>query len=265
MNVTRPDWAVLIDASATQWVWKGNRLFHVDAISQPYEPPRTGALRRMLLDHIYATHNASRPVRRCLERLLATLGPDDWAANIGAGLRRVHTRIINIDLHDSGVIDIITRGQKLPFNPGSLALAISQEVLEHLPDPQETIREVHRVLRPGGLFYCQVPFIIGYHHGPHDYWRFTREGIEQLFDPERWTIQQIGTAVGHGTGFYRIAVEFFAVTASALHRRLYIPAKAAFAVLLLPLKLADLLTRFAAESDRIPGGYFCVAMKRGDQ
>lgn len=262
MEGNRPDWASLVDASATAWEWRDNRLYHKEAISEPYHQPSVGRLRRMLLDHVYAAHNASRAVRGALDRLLRELRTDEWAANIGAGVKRLHSRVINVDLHDSEVIDVVTRGQKLPFASNSLALAISQEVLEHLPKPFETIREVHRVLKPGGRFYCQVPFVIGYHHGPHDYWRFTREGIEQLFNPDHWTVQQIGISVGHGTGFYRIAVEFFAVTASAVHRSLYIPTKAAFSILLLPLKFADLLTPFAAERDRIPGGYFCIAVKR---
>lgn len=263
MTDTRPQWETLLDETATQWEWRAGRLYHSDALTNPYQPPRMGFWRRVLLEHVYAAHNASRSVRRSLGRLLAELAPDEWALNIGAGLKRIHSRVINVDLHDSDVIDIVTRGQRLPFASDSLALAISQEVLEHLQDPQETIKEVHRVLKVGGRFYCQVPFIIGYHHGPHDYWRFTREGIEQLFDPQYWSIQEISTSVGHGTGFYRIAVEFFAVSASALHRKIYVPVKALFAIILLPLRAADLLTPFAAEADRIPGGYLCVATKRG--
>jgi SAM-dependent methyltransferase len=41
----------------------------------------------------------------------------------------------------------------LPFLSGSLAFAFSYEVLHHFPDPAPIIKEMHRVLSPGGYFY----------------------------------------------------------------------------------------------------------------
>jgi SAM-dependent methyltransferase len=221
-----------------------------------------GFARRLTLNRIYASHNSARSVRGALTKLLASLHPTDWAANVGAGSTHVHPQAINIDLFDEEGIDVVTRGHELPFSDGSLKLVVSQEVVEHLEKPAATISEVHRVLQRGGIFYCQVPFVIGYHPGPHDYWRFTKEGLPALFDAESWEVLETRISVGHGTGFYRIAVEFFAVTSSALHRALYLPTKAAMALLLFPLKLADLVTPYAPEADRIPGGYFCIVRKR---
>lgn len=256
-------WMALIDPRLSDWRWIDQRLHHEQAIIQPLPAFRMSFMRRLVLEHIYANHNASRRVKRALTQLLDALGPADWALNLGAGNTRVHPRAINLDLYDTDNIDIVTRGHELPFLSGSLALVMSQEVLEHLADPVATVSEVRRVLRPGGVFYCQVPFIIGYHPGPYDFWRFTREGVAKLFDPALWEIREITTSVGHGSGFYRIAVEFVAVTASAVHRALYLPVKALAAILLWPLKVADLLTPFVSEADRIPGGYFCIAVKRG--
>lgn len=138
---------------------------------------------------------------------------------------------------------------------------ISQEVLEHVPNPWAVVSEVCRVLKPGGCFFCQVPFIIGYHPGPHDFWRFSKEGIQRLFQSHDWTIRTLEISLGPGSGFYRIAVEYVAIIASVVHPKLYLPAKASAAVLLAPLKLADSVTHICPERDRIPGGYFCVAEK----
>ena len=41
----------------------------------------------------------------------------------------------------------------LPFLSGSVAFAFSYEVLHHFPDPSPIIKEMHRVLSPGGYFY----------------------------------------------------------------------------------------------------------------
>ncbi len=43
------------------------------------------------------------------------------------------------------------------FNPESFDIVHMSHVLEHLYNPEQTIREIYRILKPGGLFYCEVP------------------------------------------------------------------------------------------------------------
>lgn len=45
----------------------------------------------------------------------------------------------------------------LPFKAGTFDIVVATEVLEHLDDPARTLREVHRVLRPGGRFLMTTP------------------------------------------------------------------------------------------------------------
>ena len=47
---------------------------------------------------------------------------------------------------------------RLTFSDASFDLVMSFEVLEHIPDYLAALREVRRVLRPGGRFYFTAPF-----------------------------------------------------------------------------------------------------------
>jgi len=48
--------------------------------------------------------------------------------------------------------------QELSFPSSSFDLAVSCEVFEHVPDPVRGLREIFRVLRPGGELILTVPF-----------------------------------------------------------------------------------------------------------
>ena len=54
-------------------------------------------------------------------------------------------------------------------------------VLEHIYNYQHLLAEINRVLKPGGQILGVVPFLVAYHPDPHDYWRFTKEALEKIF------------------------------------------------------------------------------------
>ena len=54
-------------------------------------------------------------------------------------------------------------------------------VLEHCRQPFRMAENLTRLLRPDGLIYVSVPFAWEFHGYPSDYWRFTHEGVKQLF------------------------------------------------------------------------------------
>lgn len=256
-----PEWAELVRQSDA-WEFRGAALVHRNALEAGEGGNSGGALKRFVVNRLYAAQKNSGAVKRAVQQLLDGFEDEHWGLNFGAGATRFHERILNLDLGRGALTDIVSAGSELPFRDETLDLVISQEVLEHVDDPVHWIGEIRRVLKPGGRFYCQLPFIIGYHPGPTDFWRFSKEAYPMLFPNDKWEIETLELALGHGSGFYRILVEFCAVTASVLHSKLYMPTKGACAILFAPLQWLDGLTRFSDQKDRIPGGYFCIARKR---
>jgi SAM-dependent methyltransferase len=169
--------------------------------------------------------------------------------------------LINLDIYPGEHVDILSSSTSLPFKDESFDLIFSQEVLEHVDDNQGRIREVCRVLKPRGTFYCHLPFIIGCHSGPNDYWRYTKEGICAMFRRKEWQSPDCYRVLGHGSDFYRTFVEFMAVNTSIVWNRLYMPTKALFSILTYPLQWLDLLTHLSNQEDRISGGYAVIVKK----
>ncbi|NDJ76694.1 MAG: methyltransferase domain-containing protein, partial [Chloroflexi bacterium] len=63
-------------------------------------------------------------------------------------------------------------------------------VLEHVDDFQAGMREITRVLKPGGILLLGLPFRQALHLEPHDYWRFTEYGLRYLLEDD-YDIQRL--------------------------------------------------------------------------
>lgn len=70
-------------------------------------------------------------------------------------------------------------GNTIPFKDNSFDCAFATEVLEHCPEPEIVLKEVLRVLKPGGVFFFTVPFLWNLHEVPHDEYRFTPFSLER--------------------------------------------------------------------------------------
>jgi SAM-dependent methyltransferase len=66
-------------------------------------------------------------------------------------------RYVTADLHAPGV-DVRCDITALDFPDESFDVVVCSHVLEHVHDDRRAIRELHRVLRPGGVAYIQVPY-----------------------------------------------------------------------------------------------------------
>jgi len=219
-------------------------------------------IKEIYVSLIYADHNRSKKVQRMVNDLISQQPDTSFILNIGSGNKKIAQNIRNLDIFEGQNIDYVGTAEKIPIENDTVDLIITQEAFEHIQNPRKAILECNRILKRGGIIYFQVPFIIGYHPGPTDFIRFTREGVIEFLESSGFMIKKIDISVGGATGFYRICVEFFAILTSGPIKILYIPSKALFSFILYPLKFLDFWFNISQQRDRISGGYFAVAVKK---
>lgn len=69
----------------------------------------------------------------------------------------------------------------LPYEDNSVDQVLLFNILEHIYNHAGLAQEVSRVLKPGGQVFGFVPFLVGYHPDPRDYFRYTPESLEKIF------------------------------------------------------------------------------------
>jgi SAM-dependent methyltransferase len=99
--------------------------------------------------------------------------------------------------------------ESIPVDDASFDVALCLQVLEHVPDPAAAVRELHRVVRPGGRVLLSTHGVYPFHPNPDDLWRWTHQGLERLFltnaewasvtvRPGAGTAATTGMLVAHG-------------------------------------------------------------------
>ena len=77
--------------------------------------------------------------------------------------------------------DIFGDVLNLPLKNNSVDTIFSSQVLEHVSDPQKMINEIYRVLKKKGVCILTTHMANPLHGEPHDYFRFTKYGLKELF------------------------------------------------------------------------------------
>ncbi|MGB5835222.1 MAG: class I SAM-dependent methyltransferase [Thiohalocapsa sp.] len=78
-------------------------------------------------------------------------------------------RLVAVDIDDAVLqnpsVDeahLVREGERLPFADSSIDLIVSDMTFEHIIDPEQTIAELKRVLKPGGWICARTPNRWGY-------------------------------------------------------------------------------------------------------
>jgi SAM-dependent methyltransferase len=127
-----------------------------------------------LMNVVSPVCNDRRPLKRFLE------SAEGLVLNIGSGNSPCQVGVVNVDMMDYENVDIVCDIHYLPFKDNSIDAVMSVAVLEHVREPAVVLKELHRVLKPGGRVFSVIPFMQPFHASPHDYQRYTLPGIEFL-------------------------------------------------------------------------------------
>jgi SAM-dependent methyltransferase len=71
-------------------------------------------------------------------------------------------------------------GMGIPFEDNTFDAVICNQVLEHVFQPQAFLKELNRVLKPGGMLILSVPFVWDEHEQPWDYARYSSFGLSSI-------------------------------------------------------------------------------------
>jgi SAM-dependent methyltransferase len=118
------------------------------------------------------------------------LAPGSRVADVGAGdapyreFFTVHD-YVTLDRADTshdltGAPDIVADAASIPVDDASFDAVLLTQVIEHVPEPLTVLRELHRIIAPGGRLYLTAPFAWEEHEMPYDYARYTGEGLRHL-------------------------------------------------------------------------------------
>lgn len=86
-------------------------------------------------------------------------------------------------------------GEVFPFENETFDSVVSNQVFEHVPDPDRFLNEVSRVLKANGLVLMTVPFVWDEHEQPHDYTRYSSYGIRAILMRHNFEVIELHKSV----------------------------------------------------------------------
>ena len=164
--------------------------------------------------------------------------------------------VLSLDIDSNREPDIVGDICKTDFGEGRFDAVVLCEVLEHLKHPDQGLANIHKMLKPGGTLILSTPFIFPVHDRPHDYFRFTRYGLELL-------LESFGDVVitERNSYFEAIDVLWMRLLFENNRREVVISIVLVPVIFFLIRPITKLLTRLI-KSDSVTTGYVVTATKQ---
>jgi SAM-dependent methyltransferase len=208
---------------------------------------------------------STKLTRQRLAAFLELHGTDARTLEVGAKhkpYQRLFPCTVSGDITPYPALDAQFDAHALPFAGASFAVVLCTEVLEHCRQPHQVIAEFHRVLQPGGKLILTTRFLFPIHDTPHDYFRFTKYGLQSLCEAfsQVTIIEEAATVETMGVLYQRLAYQ---VNWKLPLMRLFLHLFARLltrAQGLVREEYGD-ITRASREHNIMASGYYLVAIK----
>jgi len=198
----------------------------------------------------------------------AGLPPDARVLDAGAGEVRharyfTRQRYCGVDLAvgdrawNYSRLDAVADLTLLPFASGSFDAAINIVTLEHVQQPASVLCEIARTLVPAAPLLAIVPHEWEVHQAPHDYFRFTRHGMECLLQRAGMVEIEIRPVGGYFRLLARRLLNGLQFFSGGVRWLGFIPA----ALLMIPPALVIPYLDFLDRDRNFTLGYICTAKK----
>ncbi len=200
------------------------------------------------------------PVKKKLRKIIDSTGQNGFVLEIGSGTHRLHEKVINVDIDLFENVDVVSNGAKLPFLNESVDAIFILAVLEHTRQPHAVIRECYRVLKRGGTIYAEAPFVFRYHSYPTDFWRYSLQGLEELF--RDFDKEEDGVCVGPSSGLLTFLTHYVSLFSFSNNNIINGLLKGVTFCLFFPIKYLDLLLLKNKRSHELAAGVYFMGKKK---
>lgn len=217
--VTRSGFSVMLDGLVHGELtveWNGAHRDAVGSISLPRE-------RRPAVDsHPDDGEEVARLIDAAPPGPVLILGARRSTGEPAEDLRRAagDREIVGLDIHPGLGVDIVADVHRLSsiITEPRYPVILSSSLLEHVAAPWLVALEISRTLPVGGLAVHIAPWVWPTHAHPNDFWRFSPEGLRELFSPMAG-FEVIGSGSMHSalvipTGSWRAASAMMPTTTS---------------------------------------------------
>lgn len=159
----------------------------LDKLNKRFNPPKP--LNRSLIDAVGSANESNR--HTWIKKELSSLPPGSILLDAGAGEQPykkycTHLQYVSQDFAqynpdelkqglqmgqwDYGTLDIVSDIASIPRPDASFDAVLCSEVIEHIVNPIEAIKEFSRLLKPGGQLILTAPFCSMTHFAPYHFY-----------------------------------------------------------------------------------------------